>query len=266
MDESRLQKIEDYLANQLSEEEARLFELEIQNDPDLAKEVALAKQVNHHLSDTIGEDSVPDNEYTEKIREFVQSEEATKVREAIAKAGKEYAPAPKKGFWNNSLFRVAAIAVLFLTVAGVVYFGNNNTGPGLYAAYYSEKDVPAIIQRDETTDALENAVIKFQDENYQEALQEFEAYLSSNPENINPNVYVYTGLSHMNLGHEEESLMEFDNLINSDALDSSKGLWFKALALLNFGEKNKAKEVLEQLVSNTSNFNFELANELLGEL
>ncbi|MCH9661213.1 MAG: hypothetical protein K0U54_09910, partial [Bacteroidetes bacterium] len=108
-------------------------------------------------------------------------------------------------------------------------------------------------------------VLAFQKEEYPEALQHFEVYKSKGL-HLNDAVYLYSGMSHIALGDFESGHSDFDILIASNSLDASKGLWFKALAYLKANDTHKAKQMLLEILSDSSNFNTTKAQELFEEL
>ena len=69
----------------------------------------------------------------------------------------------------------------------------------------------------------------------------------------------------MESGNLENAKTTFDQLIESDLLDASKGYWYKALLFLKKGEEQEAKVILEKIKSE-SLYNSLKAGELLEEL
>ena len=88
----------------------------------------------------------------------------------------------------------------------------------------------------------------------------------ANEANPNPEAHLYIGASYLQLDNQKETIEAYDTLINSNALNRSKGYWFKALAYLKFGEEEKAKAALVQIKNNPTFFKHQEAIELLDKL
>ncbi|MEL6811420.1 MAG: tetratricopeptide repeat protein [Bacteroidota bacterium] len=263
MDEKLQLKIEAYLGGTLSQEEITLFEEQMDQDPQLAMEVQLSRDVNLHLKGFSSTDVIPDNEYTQKLRETLRNE-GVAIKEAVKEAHKKYAK-DTPGFRRRNFLMIAA-TIAILLVGTFALFNLRGTSPEkLYAQYYATEDLPSMIKRDDTTSALKEGVLAFQEQDYQMALSSFDAYLKSGVE-IDPGVYLYQGAAHMELEAIEEALKAFDKMISSNSLDRSKGLWFKALAYLKAKETENAKSILQDIVDHPEYFNHSQAKELLEDL
>ena len=58
---------------------------------------------------------------------------------------------------------------------------------------------------------------------------------------IDTTVFLYIGMTQLNLNKPEAAISSFDKVINSQILDRSKGLWFKALLYVKEDDQNLAK-------------------------
>ena len=257
-------KIEAYLGGTMSPEDALEFENLISNDASLREEVKLAKQVNLHLSGEFGSDEISENDYTRDIKTFLRTEEAKMLEKSLLKARGEYQKTTLKPRNRNFLFIAAAIAAMLIVSVGILFLQQDST-ENLFAEYYNSTDLPSVIKRGDNHDGLTKGVEAFQNLDYSNAIQTFETYKNSTSE-INPAVYLYEGVSYIQLERYEAALFEFDKLIASNSLDSSKGLWFKALVYIKMDNKRLAKNVLEEIIKDPSNFNYSKALELKEEL
>ena len=261
-DELKL-KIESYLGGSMSAEEAESFSREIEMDPNLKAEVQLSADINFHLAEKALGSDIPDNEYTRTLKSYFQSDEAKEIEVKLRQVQSDYKESQDSSKRPKLYLYAAILTILIITTIGVFFFGSD-TNSQLYASYYSPKDVPSIVTRGDET-ALNLGAAAFQNKEYAEAMKVFENYLNSEA-NFNPSVYIYTGLSNLELGQHTEAISEFDKLINSNSIDSSKGLWFKALAYLKMDQTEDAKQVLEIITESSNNFNYNKARELLDEL
>ncbi len=260
MDDILKLKIEVYISNSMSKEEMHSFEKQLENDAELKKEVELAKELNHFLkSDVINKHS--DTELAKKINTFLESDEASKLENKLLKVKNEYKTALAKS--KSKKYLLVAASIAFLLISSISYFFlQQNNSKKLFAQYYSVNDLPSVIKRSDQQDALIQGVLKFKKLDYKEALKMFDSYKNADND-INPSVYLYAGISNMELAQYDKALLEFDNIILSNSIDRSKGLWFKALLYLKKQDKVNAKIILEKIVKNGSNFKFKQAKELL---
>ncbi len=262
-DELRL-KIEEYLGGIMSTSEATLFEQEMARNSELKEEVILQKQINHHLRDDKLNAEIPENEYTRRIRTYVKSDEAAHIKQVLKGVEKDYKERVKKPRRKNLM--VAAILIGALLLSGIGYWYTSQATPQeLYASYYSTNDLPSVIQRGDKDSKLAKGAVAFQENNFELALNYFSEYIESTSE-LDPFVYIYIGVINMEQGNIASANMALDNAIDSNTLDSSRGLWFKALTYLKAGDTENAGLFLKKLVESTTNFNYSKAKDLLEKL
>jgi len=263
MDDIIKLKIESYISNSMSEEEVSSFEKQLENDAVLKKEVELAKELNHFLKgDLINSHS--DTKLSTKINTFLESEEATDLENKLLKVKNEYKETHLKSRKKKYLLVAASIAFFLISSIGYFFLNQNNTEK-LFAQYYSVSDLPSVIKRANNQDQLIEGVLKFKALDYKEAIKLFDSYKNTDND-LNPSVYLYSGIVNMELKQYDKAILEFDKIILSNSIDNSKGLWFKALLYLKKRDKVNAKITLEKIVENSSNFKFKEAKELLEVL
>ncbi len=265
MNDNLKHQIEAFLGDTMSPEEATAFVALMEQDPQLRDEVRLSMQINHHLRGDTLDDDIPNNQYTRELMTFFESEEAKGLKAKLRKVESEYHSENKKPSGKRKRYLFAAVLTFFIISTLGVLLLSPNSAQELYASYYTSEDIPSVITRDTDVTALQNGATAFKNGDYNLALEELNEYISTE-EIVNPSVYIYTGLSNAELGEYEAALMELDKLINSNALDRSKGLWFKALVYLKMDDKKSAKNTLKKLTENLSNFNYTKAEKLLAEL
>jgi len=264
MEEKIYNKIEAYLGGDMPPEEIILFEKQIEENSELKKEVTLYNDLNYHLGEQSLNKDFPDTEYTKTLNTFLQGDEASQVKKDLKQAKELYSK--KELFFNRYKTRIlssAAVILLFIAVR-VVWFPNVNSD-ALYLDYYNTSDLPSLVQRDDSKNALSNGVEAFQNDKFENAITIFENYEQTETD-INYNMFLYKGISYSELNNVEAAIKAFDIVANSDLLDKSKGLWFKALTYLKFEDKINAKKTLGVITSNASNFKFKEAQELLKEI
>ncbi|MEM7086273.1 MAG: hypothetical protein AAF489_08835 [Bacteroidota bacterium] len=258
-------KVEQYISGSMSASDALDFEKLMETDAALKAEVTLAKQLNFHLSGTTDDSEVPNNEYTQNLKSFMESEEAKELKETLRTVQSERRVPKFRSKKRRIIFAAAAAVVIFLISAiGLIF----KTEPGtekLYAQYYSTNDLPSVIQRGTSNSLLKQGAVAFQNENFSDALAYFEQYDASTEE-PDMALYLYKGATLLELGNYYGAIQEFELAIDSQSIDASKGFWFKAMAYLKSGDVSNAKYVLSDIASHVWYYNHDKAKELLKKL
>ncbi len=97
-------------------------------------------------------------------------------------------------------------------------------------------------------------------------MSNFQEYINTHTEEINPLVYIYTELIYSEKNELDKAVREFQILENSNSIDSSRALWYKALTYLKFDKTTKGKEILLRILKDSTNYKYKEAKELLGKL
>ena len=263
-DELRL-KIESYLADAMSVEETAAFEQQIDNDPHLKATVELSRQINLHLSEYEDDTTIPDNEYTQELRSYMQSEDAAEIKETLRNVQLERRVPQLRSKRRRLILMAGAAAALFIVSAiGLIFQGEQGTEQ-LYAQYYSTNDLPSVIRRGTSNTLLEKGALAFQNSNYSDAMTFFENYEATTTE---PEValYLYKGATYMEQNQFYKAIQEFELAIDSESIDATKGFWFKAMAYLKAGDEQKARNILTDIANHVWYFNNDKAKELLKDL
>ena len=251
-------KIEAYISNTMSKEESLAFEKEMQNNTKLTKEVNLAKQLNHFLTDEYIPKSYNDNILKEKFKIYLESDEAIKTKNLLLEIKKEYSNKSKK---KNYYLIAASITILVFSL--IIFNLFKNTKTNLYTQYFSVNDLPSVIKRNDTNNLFAKGVLAFKIKNYNDALAHFNAYKKQ--KNIDNSVYLYTSIAYTSLNKYQKALTEIDKIIAKNTIDKPKGLWFKALIYLKMEDNIKAKKILQQLIKNSNYKNLE-AKKIVQEI
>ena len=102
--------------------------------------------------------------------------------------------------------------------------------------------------------------------NYDLSLAKIEEYIDKQDEDLEPLVYIYSGLIYAEKNNLTKAIEQFTILEKSNTIDSSRSLWYKVLVYLKFDKKKEAKNVLIILLEDIDNYKYEEAKELLGKL
>lgn len=263
MKEEIYKRIEAYLGGDMPPEEIVLFEKELEENDALKKELDLYNKLNYHLGNKIIDDKLPDNLYTKELNEFLVSEEANQIKKNLEDAKNKYLV--KKPSSKSKIYVRLAAAVILLLIISRIGFQLINTPASLFNDYYNPNDLPSLVKRNDSQSNLYEGIIAFNNKKYDEAITDFEAYKRSEKE-INTLMFLYQGMSYLELDENDKAIEAFKIVSTSNILDSSRGLWFEALVYLKAKDDLNAKKILEKIRSNSSNFKFKEAKELLDKL
>lgn len=96
-------------------------------------------------------------------------------------------------------------------------------------------------------DYLDESMEYFENSNYKKALKRFNTILTFYKDDIN--AHFYGGLCYYNLGQYEKAIEHFDNSYNIEFGNfRQEANWFKAKALIELKETEKAKLLLERII------------------
>lgn len=165
-------------------------------------------------------------------------------------------------------FRVwaAAASILLVAVTAIWLLTPRQLDQGqLFTAYYQH--YPNV--ESPTTRSVEEATVRelayqaYDREEFQEAINQFEAIPDADSKSIDN---FYLALSQLSTGNavEAEGLLK-DYILNGDEVMKGKAQWYLAMALLNQGELEETRELLQTIVGQQS-YNFKKASSLLEEL
>jgi len=266
MKEAQHKKIEAYLGGSMTTEEVLRFEKEMEEDPMLKKEVTLYDQLNHHLGNQYLDETIPENKYVHNLRGFLRSEEAKTLQRQLEITQENYQN--DQGTPTSRKYKIAAVIAVLVVLGMLTIVFNNNKEPlgkQLFIEYYTIDDLPNFVSRGSLDNDIEVIYRAFEEENYSETLSAFSKY-NNTAKVIDTTLYLYKGMAHLQLEEINRAIVAFDVVYNSELLDNSKGLWFKALAYLKSTDKNSAKKTLEIIASDSTNFRAVDAKKILAKL
>ena len=259
--------IEAYLNGGLPDSKLQAFEERLLDDARFRESVLLQKQLYEALDDNSW--SFAKNVDPETVKSYeaeFRSQETKDLAANLKKVNAKYQaekPQKKINFKPWLFYMSAAIIAVLIAVNGLM--PTSHTPEQLYVDYYEAKDLPSLVVRGENEVQLVIAQQHFEGGNYAQALPIFNEQLANNsPQKAT--LYVYKGITEMELKHYEAAAQTFNTLSNSNLLDASKGLWYSALLQLKQGNVPEAKIVLKKIVASPTNYKFKDAKSLLGEL
>lgn len=266
MEEHIYKKIEAYISGRMSEEETKQFELEMASRPELKEEVTLYTSINHHLTDTTFEDeSFSDSAHKKEIETYLKSQEATDIKKKLSRVQEDYmATSSKKKPKIRPLYYIVSAAAVLLLLFGLLFPLQSNTN--IYKDYYQTSELPSFTSRSDQKSLLSEASTSFKNGDVDKALTDFKKYIVNANSEIDPLVYIYTGLIYSEKGNLKDAIAQLHLLEKSNSLDRSRALWYKALVYIKFDHVSEAKEILNKILENPTNYKYNTAKELLDKL
>ena len=267
MEEETYMKIEKYFSGDMSKEETIQFQKEIDTNAALKEEMTLYKAINFHFSNTAHEDdSFYNTDYKKKLDTYIKSDEGKKIKENLLDARTEDEQSRKVNKSSSKRFLYFAIstAAVVLLIVGFLFLDTSKKD--LYAEYYKVEELPSFASRSGKTSLLATAKSNFRATNFDASLSNFKEYIGINGKDVDPLIYIYTSLIYAEKNDLPKAIEQLTILENSNSIDRSRSLWYKALVYLKFDKKSEAIEVLNVLLKDESNYKHIEAKELFEKL
>ena len=238
-------KIEDYLNDQMSSTEKIDFEKQIEASK------ALADEVNRCLQMRI----------FAKNRDIIQ---AKALLESVM-ADIHIEPAPKEPFWQQPIWRWLGGGCLVLALTGSLFlYQQSQEKKAWFALSKTHLKKMEDIEGFNANNPIPAArgMQAYDNGNYEEAI----ALLSvgAKQESDDKMLSLYLAISYLMQGKNIDSEKILQELIKNEGLETTPAKWYLALSLLQHGQKNEAKALLQSLESDTIYGN--QAKEILKEL
>ncbi len=253
------QKIDMYLKNTMSESERLLFEKQMESDLDIKEQVLLQKSIGEVLFDKEFL-HIPDNAKEEEIDDVastLQNPTYQEHQKHIASVSKTY----QKKQRRKKLWYFSSAAAVLLIISSVLFYTSSTSYKDAYMQYADWTEITSYVEQNETTDFAKGELL-YRNQKYTEAIPFFENYIiDSNQKLLAPGL-MYLGASYFHNGEIEKALQAFDQLINSNSYDRSKGYWYKLLVYLHQEDKEGINKMLLLILQDSSNFNYQKAEEI----
>lgn len=254
--------IEKFINGTLVQQELAAFLKRMDDDADFKKKVLLEEELSASLNiqdwNFINDGSLEAKEY----QEIYRSDDIKQLKNVIQNVNSNYQEANKKISNKWILYASAAVIALFISIA--VFYPNQDP-QDLYTQYIAETNLPSFISRE---DSNENMLIRaqqlFENKEYEKALIIFNDELKIT-NSADGALYLYIGISQMELEAYAEAEKTFNTLISSNLIDAEKGKWFKSLLFLKMGQIEQSKSQLNEIIQN-STYNYQKAKKLLKKL
>ena len=238
--------IEQFLGNEMTPAERAAFKMELLTDQDLAEELKLSEYIDSAI---IRDDII------ELRRKII----------AAGKANKEIKSGIPLIRMNTRKWWFAAASVLVLgALCAILYLQTkrNLSNDELFSEYYNSENIVDQTRGDEN---MVEAVIKFQQKDFDKASRLFRGMLDKDNSNIA--VWFYYGISSIETKNYGNSINAFITIINQkDNLYVEHAEWFLALCYLKNNQISKATGQFQIVASNPDNFHRQEAIGILDKL
>jgi len=252
-----------YLSGEMSPEEKTDFEQKINENPQLQDDIRIYMEMNQ-IFDNSSWELIKKNTTHPRVAQyegFLKSKKGQSITDTIKTTQTRYfdqqSASPKSG---KLYYYYAAAAVIVIMLFAYLYQQTPASGVELYAQYKALDEMPSLTQRANETEVAEAAQL-FRKGNYQEALNVFNGDFRN--DNLYSQILIYRGFSQLELGEHQDAIKTFEELLNSNSLDSFKAQWYLALSYLKIGNKEKSRAVLKIVVENPKNYKYREATKLL---
>ncbi|MGV7105053.1 tetratricopeptide repeat protein [Flavobacterium sp. U410] len=232
--------IEKYFENALTSEEQILFDERLNQDAEFKAEFDFYSELKNAI--TVSE--------RQKIKAQIQTFE-NHEKDTI------------KVFNLRKLLPYAAVLVIAFSLVMYLVLNQNNTND-LYASNFEPyPNIEVSNLRSSTEKSLENDAFTAYDlEDYKLAQELFSKLSATEPKDY---IYFYDGMCLMQLENFDLALEQLNSIKETHSKYYEKAIWFKALTYMKLNEKDKTKELLNELIAHYTFKNSE-ARHLLSKL
>jgi tetratricopeptide (TPR) repeat protein len=245
INEKAYEQIESYVSGNMTAAEKMEFEKQMELDPELKETVALYRTLQE--SYTSIEQTKPGVLQLEKTLENVSGNYFKEEKQAPV-------------FTMQKTFRVLAVAASlilgFLLLQPVLFTKGNKD---LFKTYYQQEELS--VERGET-DSIVKAILFFNKNEYQQALDYLEPVTQKNPEANN--LILARGECYLGLNQFDKALKSFEEVAQKETVYKDRANWLKAMAYLKQEKFTECRNFLST-IAETSTY-FKTAQKLIAKL
>jgi predicted Zn-dependent protease len=218
-----------YVDGEMTAEELKDFEQQLQQNSELKKEVELYKEVNDVLK-----------------QKLHPAADEMALRETLEEMRNEYFKPKAKiiSFKKVTMWVVSAAAVLLLFV-----FIWSPWKQDLYKQFASIEMAPVAERGNAADSLLKKATVDFNDKKFNEAIPSFETILKN--DTANSYVHYYYAIALLQNDQVNKSRYELIQLYNGNSLFKYDAAFYMALSYVKVKDNVKAKEWLDKIPAGT---------------
>ena len=269
MNKKLKKQIESYLEETMSPTEIEAFEAEMEKDQELRNEIKLYREMDIVFSDDNWLTENSNQPLTAQYINLHRNNEGRRIAKEIDNVQNRYFQSQSnkpKSLNKKHVWIIAASVTALLALSSILVesFKENKDPQLLYMTYRSLNDLPSFAQRDSST-ILSDAELQFKEGHFERTIQILSEYQTNSSE-INPQVLMYLGMSYLEINETEKALEVFDQLLQSETLDSQKAYWYLGLVYLKISDVNQAIMCFKNSLEINKNYKSEKIHKLLKEL
>jgi len=222
---TNIEEIENYLYNDLSEDDLIAFEAQILNNQELATEINLIRNIDQALQEN---DVMQLRNKLQGIAGQINNEKQTE-RSFIGRFSAR----------KVIVSTVAASLIMLLSITGLV--SRNDSSQELYSKYHQTYQTTGITRAAASDDSqtLKNALQKLENKEYNQAILMFNKLTSE--ENNNMVGHFYAGVALQETGKYKHAISEFNTVItHKDNLFVEQAQWFIGLCYVKTEDNTNA--------------------------
>lgn len=244
-----LEQLELYLTGQMSEEEHRQFEQEIESNPDLQEFLVIYESVDAFQDEDNWPEVTVDSNEVKAIAEKFRASDTLEFEEKVKQFHQQRTQ--KSSFGRRGLIVMTSIAAACLLFIFQLW-PPDITLDSVYEDNSSWSELPSFSEKSDTTNAqklrLEAA---FKAAQYEQVIAISDSILS-NIQPLAPNVMIYQGISLLELNRFDDAIAIFTKLSNSNALDAHKAYWYIALVHAKQGNFDQFSKAIKKVESDST--------------
>jgi hypothetical protein len=232
---SRIEEIEGYLYNELSDDQFASFEAELATNRELSDEISLIRNIDLALKEN---DVMNLRNKIQNIAGEIAAEKQTEQSFVGQFKARKFVFAS-----------VAASLILLLGIAGLL--SRQSSQSELYQKFYTTYQTTGINRSaSSTTDqTLSDALQKFDNQDYKNALNLLQEVVSRDQNNMVG--HFYSGVSLQETGKYQNAIKEYNTVkINKDNLFVEQADWYIGLCYLQTNEDKKAFNQFIEIAKN----------------
>lgn len=255
--QDRLEQVDRYLQGQMSPEEQKSFEHQMEADPSLQKEVEQGRifllTMENLEDDELRGELRKTNEVLQNAR---QSTEVNYNEPEGDENDKQDEPRviPISSYYQRIV--ATAAAVILLLIPGYFLFLQDDAANALFNEHYETpaNTIPGNTRSEaDINQQLQKVTSLYENGSYTKAVQEANAYLANNPNDYE--VRFYRGIMYIELDRYKKAIEELKQVEANTTAFATKAQWYMAMAHLALDQTKEAKAILKQLSQEPNKYN-----------
>jgi|GEM_PF-4994917 tetratricopeptide (TPR) repeat protein len=223
-EDTALEQIDRYLNGEMTPEEMENFRQELSRD--------------HELASLFREERL--------LRDVIQDDRRRALKRQLH-AGQ---PGRKISWFRSKPLMSAAAVLLIGTVITVVFWYLPQTPEQLYRTFIKQEKPVSFTKMSDQNDSLKVIENLLNSDEYQQAIPLMEMRIGDSLFNsTNNRLRFQLGIAYLHTGAEEQAVLQFDVLIQNDALEKGQALLYKALIKLKQKDIEACRSLLNQTIT-----------------